>query len=320
MSNYVQTVFFTPKDSLPPTNPAKTIFGAQFDVELGNISTAISTKIDATSAVTAINGTANQVIVSSPTGSVTLSLPQSINAGAAPTFAGTNLSAIPNGALTNASLTVNGVAIALGASGTVTADASTLTGTTLNATVVNSSLTSVGAVTAGSFPAANLSGTTLNAAVVNSSLTSVGTLGSLTVTGNVTSNGQVVLQSGSFTATTAGVSSGGTATMQYTRVGKMVTLTCPAGMTGVSNAVGFSFSGLPAAIQPASSPLMLQLAFAATNLLCYFQISGGTVTVQGMMTASGSNPVLVSESLIQNFPSSGSKGLLAGWTVTYTVD
>jgi hypothetical protein len=54
---------------------------------------------------------------------------------------------IANAKLTNSSVTVNGTAIALGASGTVTAAAGTLTGTTLNATVVTSSLTSVGTLT-----------------------------------------------------------------------------------------------------------------------------------------------------------------------------
>jgi hypothetical protein len=68
---------------------------------------------------------------------------------------GAGLTSIPNGALTNSSITVNGTAISLGGSGTVTANAATLTGTVLNATVVTSSLTSVG------------------------------TLGSLSVTGNV---------------------------------------------------------------------------------------------------------------------------------------
>lgn len=49
MSNYSQTTFFTPKDSLPPSNPAKTIFGAAYDVEFGNISTAIASKYDSSS-------------------------------------------------------------------------------------------------------------------------------------------------------------------------------------------------------------------------------------------------------------------------------
>lgn len=50
MSNYSQTTFFTPKDTLPTSDPNKTIFGAAHDVELGNISTAITSKYDATNA------------------------------------------------------------------------------------------------------------------------------------------------------------------------------------------------------------------------------------------------------------------------------
>jgi len=46
MSNYTQTTFFTPKDTLPATDPNKTIFGAAYDVEFGNIQTAINSKQD----------------------------------------------------------------------------------------------------------------------------------------------------------------------------------------------------------------------------------------------------------------------------------
>lgn len=60
---------------------------------------------------------------------------------------GATLTNIPNAALVNSSVTVNGTSISLGGSGVVTAAAGTLTGTTLNATVVNSSLTSVGTLT-----------------------------------------------------------------------------------------------------------------------------------------------------------------------------
>lgn len=69
----------------------------------------------------------------------------------ATTFSGSgaSLTNIPNGALTNSSVTVNGTAISLGGSGTVTAAAGTLTGTTLNSTVTGSSLTSVGTITTG---------------------------------------------------------------------------------------------------------------------------------------------------------------------------
>jgi hypothetical protein len=57
------------------------------------------------------------------------------------------LSSIPNSALLNSSLTINGTSIALGGSGTVTAAAGTLTGATLNSGVTASSLTSVGILT-----------------------------------------------------------------------------------------------------------------------------------------------------------------------------
>lgn len=60
-----------------------------------------------------------------------------------------NGTAIANAYLANSTVTVNGTSIALGASGTVTAAAGTLTGTTLNSTVVSSSLTSVGTLTGG---------------------------------------------------------------------------------------------------------------------------------------------------------------------------
>lgn len=48
--------------------------------------------------VTSITGTTNQVIASSPTGNVTLSLPQDIALGSTPTFAGLTLTSIPLGA------------------------------------------------------------------------------------------------------------------------------------------------------------------------------------------------------------------------------
>jgi hypothetical protein len=96
---------------------------------------------------------------------------------------GAGLTSIPNGALANSTVTVNGTAISLGGSGTVTANAATLTGTVLNATVVTSSLTSVGTlgslsvtgnVQAGNLRTAGLvsaTGAITGAAITGSSLT-----------------------------------------------------------------------------------------------------------------------------------------------------
>src|SRR3981189_1153117 len=55
MTNYTQTTFFTPKDTLPATDPNKTIFGAAYDVEFGNIATAITSKPDATTVASFLN-------------------------------------------------------------------------------------------------------------------------------------------------------------------------------------------------------------------------------------------------------------------------
>jgi len=144
---------------------------------------------------------------------------------------------IQNAYLANSSITINGTAVSLGGSATVTANAATLTGTTLNATVVASSLTSVGNITSGTWSgsviqpayiatlnqnttgsaaslttsrningvafngtaditvtanAATLTGTTLNSTVVASSLTSVGNLTALSASGNISTTGNVI--------------------------------------------------------------------------------------------------------------------------------
>lgn len=49
MSNYSQTTFFGPKDSLPLGNPSKLILGTDVDTELSNIASAITSKYDASS-------------------------------------------------------------------------------------------------------------------------------------------------------------------------------------------------------------------------------------------------------------------------------
>jgi hypothetical protein len=82
MSNYSQTTFFTPKDSLPSGNPAKVIDGAAYDVEFGNISTAIASKFDS------ILGTTNQITVTISGTQATISLATAI-APVSGTFTGT---------------------------------------------------------------------------------------------------------------------------------------------------------------------------------------------------------------------------------------
>lgn len=72
----------------------------------------------------------------------------------------------------NSSITVNGVSIQLNGSGTVPAEAGTLTGTALHSTVISSNLTSLGTLTS----------------VTVSGLT---TLNTATISGNVTANSNI---------------------------------------------------------------------------------------------------------------------------------
>jgi len=157
------------------TNSSVTINGST--VSLGGSTTVTATATNAltigtglsgtsyngSSAVTIVNtgvlsitGTVNQVIASASTGAVTLSLPQSINSGATPTFTGTNFTGIPNAGLTNSSITINGTSTSLGGAISV----GTVTGVTGTAPVVSSG---------GTAPAISMAAAT---ALVNGYLTS----------------------------------------------------------------------------------------------------------------------------------------------------
>ena len=80
--------------------------------------------------VTSITGTANQVIASASTGAITLSLPQNINTGASPTFAGATLGAITVGVATdNTITTTSGNLILKSAGGEIDTDTTSIIST-----------------------------------------------------------------------------------------------------------------------------------------------------------------------------------------------
>lgn len=57
MTDYVKTVNFTAKDSLPSGDPNKVVRGAEIDTEFANIAIAVATKLDTAAAVTASSTT-----------------------------------------------------------------------------------------------------------------------------------------------------------------------------------------------------------------------------------------------------------------------
>lgn len=143
----------------------------------------------------------------------------------AATFSGSgaSLTSIPNSALTNSSITVNGTAISLGSTGTVTAAAGTLTGTTLSTTVTASSLTSVGTLT----------GLTLSGAAIPNANATVG-LGSLTAWYGTLYASSHIGVGGLFAGTvTAGTFAGSGASLTSVPAGQL-SGTIPSGVLGAS--------------------------------------------------------------------------------------
>jgi hypothetical protein len=135
-------------------------------------------------------GTSGYALVSGGTGSPTWTN--------SPTLVGTNFSAIPNGALSNSSITINGNAVSLGGSTTVTAAApfaltigTGLSGTSYNGSTAVTIAISNTAVTAGSYTNAsitvNAQGQITAASNGTAPVTSVsGTTGQISSTGGTT--------------------------------------------------------------------------------------------------------------------------------------
>ena len=113
----------------------------------------------ATTGVTSITGTANQVIASSSTGAVTLSLPQSIGTGNSPTFAGATLGNITVGVATDNTITTTtgdlNITATAASSVNITSETNAPTLITRNSTAVSSSVRSLAlAVQSSGTPAA----------------------------------------------------------------------------------------------------------------------------------------------------------------------
>ncbi len=151
-----------------PTLAATAVTAAAYTVN-GSAVFTVDTKgrlTSASSPVITVTGTADKITVTGGTGiTPTLTIASTYVGQTSITTLGTittgtwNGSTIANAYLTNSSITVNGTSISLGASGTVTAAAGTLTGTTLNSSVVTSSLTSVGTIATGVWNGTIIAGT-----------------------------------------------------------------------------------------------------------------------------------------------------------------
>lgn len=270
MSNYTQTTFFTPKDSLPAGNAAKTIFGAQFDTEFGNISTAISSKPDASTTasflnVTVTGTTAPNTGIYQPSGGV---LGLMANAVQAMTLSGTAITSTLPATLaslnvTSATLPANG--IYLSAANTL----SFATNTTARGSINATGAWSVFAPTSGTALTLNAAGASLGLSVVgaNSQYAQLITGGS----GAGTSFG-LLLRAGtnaSDTALSVANQSGATTWFQISGAG----VTSVADDGGTLQIVGFR--GTPLNTQTTSYTLQL----SDRGKTIYANMTTGTITV-----------------------------------------
>ena len=239
----------------------------------------------ANTGVLSITGTANQVVASASTGAVTLSLPQSINSGAAPTFAGTNFTNIPNSALTNSSITVTG-GTGLGVSGSPVALGGTVT---LSNTGVTSAVAGTGITVSGATGAVTIGTSNIpNASLANSSIT----LG----TTNVALGATATTLTGLTSVTSTGVTVSGLTANSFLYSGTSGALTSTAAPTNGQLLIGSTGAAPVAAALTAGTGISVTngagaitiantgVTSVALALPSIFTVSGSPVTTTGTLT------------------------------------
>lgn len=204
-------------------------------------------------------------------------------------LAGSKVSSIPNSSLTNSSLTINGTAISLGASGTVTAAAGTLTGATLASGVTASSLTSVG--TLGSLTVTN----TITGSVsgnAGSVTNGVYTVGAQTIQGIKTFESTII---GSISGSAARVSNGvytnenATLSAVYTFSQNITgTISNATNAVNATNATSATTAATASALNSANDYSLRNLTASGTGSFTGTLTSSSTISAGGNISASGS--------------------------------
>lgn len=125
-----------------------------------------------------------------------------------------------------------------------------------------------------------------------------------------------LITQGSFTGTLTGMTGSTTGTVHYQRIGNRVTLWVASSITGTSNDSIMTMTGLPAVIQSTGS-LVPSVSLidsgtqcaglvSAANTLSFFLYEDDALSTRILASGAG-------------FTSSGTKGLSAGWTITYII-
>lgn len=140
-------------------------------------------------------------------------------------------------------------------------------------------------------------------------------------TGTTGPTGGGATTSGAFTGTLSGMTVATTGSVQYDINGTVCTLTVVNTISGTSNATSMNLSGLPSQCQPLTMLPVCICSQTQDNSVVglgeAFYVGGGTFAMSVVRTVTGANPQQVTAG--NNFTNTGTKGLSAGWTITYSL-
>lgn len=122
---------------------------------------------------------------------------------------------------------------------------------------------------------------------------------------------------GSFTGTLTGMTATTSGSINYTVSGKIASLFIGGNLLGTSNAATMTMTGLSAAVQPANIQHVpcWQLEDNGVQLGGTCTVNGSTITF-GLMSVTGSHI----QELTGAWTTSGTKGLVLGWSITYPLN
>lgn len=129
-----------------------------------------------------------------------------------------------------------------------------------------------------------------------------------------------VTSNGSFTGTLSnGFTTTPTGTIYYRKVNNIVHLWATAALIGTSSSGVFTLSGLPVALRPASTKLVLTGAVRDNGVeqMLAQAIVAATGDIDFRLAAVSGTSVVANGS---GFTTSGSKGINQGWTISYALD
>lgn len=119
---------------------------------------------------------------------------------------------------------------------------------------------------------------------------------------------------GSFVVNVDGCNAAIPATINFERIGRKVRLWSTVTYTGTSNSTGLSLTGLPTALQPSANQTDISYPLVDNGVVIF-----GTSFVVGNQVFMGHLTATTGAISATGFTASGTKGIQAGWSCTYSL-